>query len=86
MCLQFLQLRLLESPSSLLVRALPTVGSGNSAGNVNSKTTGIKNRISDTIFGRTSLSKIDFFYICLLIGHFYLLYKVDNQGPSEYSC
>ena len=63
MHLQFLQLRLLESPSSLLVRALPTLGSGNSADSVNSKTAGIKNRISDTIFGRTSLAKLIFLYL-----------------------
>ena len=49
MYLQFLQL--LESSSSLLAHALPTLGSANSVDsmNRNSKTTGIMNRISDTI-------------------------------------
>ena len=46
MCLQFQ--RLLESPSSLLARALPTLVSGNGADSVNSKTTGITNGISKT--------------------------------------
>jgi len=43
MCLHFL--RLLTSSSSLLACALPTLGSANS---VNSKTTGVTIRISDT--------------------------------------
>ena len=43
MCLQFL--RLLTSPSSFLACTLPTVGSANS---VNSETTGVMNRISNT--------------------------------------
>ena len=46
MCLQFLQL--LKSSSSLLAYALCTLGSANSANSVNSDTTGIMNRISDT--------------------------------------
>ena len=44
MWLQFL--RLLESPSSLLAHVLPTLCSANS---VNSKTAGVKNKISKTI-------------------------------------
>ena len=44
MWLQFLWL--LESPSSLLAHALPTLGSANS---VNSRTVGVTNKISDTI-------------------------------------
>ena len=43
MWLQFL--RLLESPSSLLAHVLPTLCSANS---VNSKTAGVKNKISKT--------------------------------------
>ena len=49
MCLQFL--RLLTSPSSLLACTLPTVGSVNS---VNSETTGVMNRISNTPSSRGS--------------------------------
>ena len=60
MCLQFLLLQLLKSPSSLLASILPILGSVNSAEGMNSKATGITNRISDTIFGRTSLSKMIF--------------------------
>ena len=41
-------LQLLVSSSRLLAHALPTPGSVNSANSVNSKTTGIKNRVSDT--------------------------------------
>ena len=41
--LQFLQL--LEFPSSLLAHALPTLGSANSEDSVNSKTTGVRNRM-----------------------------------------
>ena len=55
MSLQFLQL--FESPSSLLAHKLPTIGSANS---VNSKVTGITNRISNidvnTIYYRCGLS------------------------------
>ena len=55
MCLYFLQL--FESPSSLLAHELPTIGSANS---VNSKVTGITNRISNidvnTIHYRCGLS------------------------------
>ena len=39
---------LLASSSSLLAHAFPTLGSANSVNNVNSKTTGITNRASDT--------------------------------------
>ena len=39
---------LLKSPSSLLARTLPTLGSANSADSVNSKTVGVINRINDT--------------------------------------
>ena len=46
MCLQFLWL--LDSPSSLLACTLPTLGSANRVGSVNSETTGVMNRISDT--------------------------------------
>ena len=45
-CLYFL--RLLKSPSSLLPRALPTLDSANSVVSVNSKTSGVTNRISNT--------------------------------------
>ena len=41
-------LRLLESSSSLWAWALPTLGSANRANSVNSKTTGVTNRMSDT--------------------------------------
>ena len=46
LCLQFLQL--LKSPSSLLARTLPTLGSANRADNVNSETTGTMSKISNT--------------------------------------
>ena len=47
MCLQFLWL--LESPSSLLAHALPTLGSGNSVDSVNRETIGPVSRISNTV-------------------------------------
>ena len=46
-CLQLLGL--LESPSSLLARALPTLGSASSAGSGYSKTTGVTGRISSMV-------------------------------------
>ena len=46
-CLQFLQL--LVSPSRLLARTLPVLGSVNSVDSVNRETTDIMNRISNTI-------------------------------------
>ena len=46
-CLHFLWL--LESPPSLLACALPALGSANSADTVSSETTGITNRIIDTL-------------------------------------
>ena len=47
MHLQFQQL--LASPSSLLARALPTLGSRKGADSVNSNTVGVMNKISDTV-------------------------------------
>ena len=44
LCLQFLQL--LKSPSSLLACVLPTLGSANG---VTIRTTGVMNRISNTV-------------------------------------
>ena len=49
---------LLESPSSLLARTLPILGSANSAGSVKSKTTGVTNRINDTEILRVKLSAV----------------------------
>ena len=46
MCLQFL--RPLESSSSLLAHALPTLGSAHSADSMNSRAIGVTNRISST--------------------------------------
>ena len=46
-CLRFLGL--LESPPSRLARALPALGSANSADTLSSGTTGIPNRIIDTL-------------------------------------
>ena len=47
MCLQFLPL--LESSSSLLLCALPAMGSANSTGSMNSKTVGTVSSISNTV-------------------------------------
>ena len=47
MCLKFLWIP--ESPSSLLACALPILGSANCADSGYSKTTGVTNRMSDTI-------------------------------------
>ena len=46
MCLQFL--RLLKPSCSLLAHVLPTLGSANSADSVNSKTSGITNRMKNS--------------------------------------
>ena len=56
MGLQFLPL--LESFSSLLAYASPTLGSANSAKSVNSKATGIMNRISNIaiLYAENSIS------------------------------
>ena len=61
MCLQFLLLQLLKSPSSLLASILPILGSVNSAEGMNSKATGITNRISDTLFWKNFSKQNDFF-------------------------
>ena len=47
-CLRFLGL--LESPPSRLARALPALGSANSADSVNSETASIMNRISNIAY------------------------------------
>ena len=78
MCLQFLQLRLLESPSSLLASALPTLGSANSADSGNSKTTGITNKISNTVFSKRTMISISLVFFVFILTDVAVLHSFES--------
>ena len=81
MCLQFLQL--LESPSRLSARALPTLGSVNSDDTVNSETTDAVSRISSITGAVSRISITSMLCLCYHshVQYFETPWAVGHHAP-----